>query len=123
MVTTRHRTIADTTFDQVVITLIHIYVKHHTYGVLRDNDITSAYNILGFTEKMLSNFVTDEKDDQGRVISQDKPIPYYHQALMLIMGNFFRETKQALGGTVAESDTLVATKQEWFQYGIEPLFP
>jgi hypothetical protein len=123
MVTTRHPTMADTTFDHVVNTLMNTNVKHHTYRVLCDNDITSAYDIIGFTENMLANFVTDGKDDQGTVISHDKPIPYYHQALMLIIGNFFCEKKKTLSVTLAESDILAATKQEWSQYRIEAPVP
>jgi hypothetical protein len=122
MVTTRHRTMTDKTFDHVVITM-NINVKQHTYHVLRDNDITSANKIIGFTEVMLSNFVADEKDDQDTVIDHDKTIPYYLQELMLILGTFFREKKKALGGKLEESNILAATKQEWSQYRIDAPIP
>jgi hypothetical protein len=84
---------ADSTFDHVVITLMNINVKHHRHQVLWENGITSAYEIIRCTEDMLSSLETDEMDDNDTLVDHDKPIPIYHQALILILGNFFCEKK------------------------------
>jgi hypothetical protein len=116
MVTTRRRTMTDTTFDHVVITLMNINVKQHTYKVLRGNNITSAYEIIGLTDDMLANLVYDDIDDTGTIVYHDKPIPYYNQSLLRILGDFFWQKKKDKGSALEESDILATTKSEWSQY-------
>jgi hypothetical protein len=123
MVTRRRRRRTDTTFDHVVATLMNIKSKHHTYKVLRHNDISEAYEVIGLTDDMITCFVADEVDDNGKVINNDKPIPAYHQALLCILGDFFCKVKKDNGGTLTEANISSTTREEWIQFCLDLPIP
>jgi hypothetical protein len=118
MVTTRRTTMTDATFDYVVNTLMCIKTKSHTYKVLREYDLTSAYDIISMDDATLDSLVADEVDDKNVVTNKDKPIPTYNKSMIRILGNFCRFKQAEFGGKLTVKDIMGLDIDEWSQYRV-----
>jgi hypothetical protein len=113
MVTMRRTTFTDATFDHVINTLMCIKTKSHRYKVLREYDMTSAYDIISINNNTLDSIVSDEVDDKNNVIMKDNPIPTYNKAMIRILGNFCRIKKVGNGGKLTVKGILGLDLEEW----------
>jgi hypothetical protein len=119
MVTTRRTKMTTNTLDHVIITLMEIPIKSHTYTVLKEQGITSAFDISSLNDDVIPDLVADLHDEDGNLVDTNVPMSKFHQISLRHMSNFLKYLKKENNDILNEETILKATKSEWDQFRID----
>jgi hypothetical protein len=102
--------------EHVLLILIGINVKSHTYNVLYEEGIMDTSHIMNITENELSLYNANVVDDKGIIIKRAKMIPRFHQASIRLMGAMLINLQEEKGSALEDDEIMKITKAEFNTY-------
>jgi hypothetical protein len=113
---TRRTTMKNDALEYVLLTLMGLNTKSHTYYVIHEEGIPDVAGISGLTELEILRLNANVIDDQGDIVERSKSIPTGHQSSLRLIGELLRFLREEKGSALSDYEVMKITKEHFDAY-------